>query len=91
MLHPSVQQEVIDLAVTQIMDILTFLMEELLAEGYVITDHVIEDDAEFIAYYVDLWQTNVVPFLQTVNPKLAREYETRYARIMGKQIEAGVA
>lgn len=82
-------EEIIDMAVEEVMNIVSFLSESMLAGGRVFGDVDVKGDGETIARYVDMAQSGVMTMLPVVNPDLAASEWRRFDGAMGRQIEQG--
>ncbi len=67
---------------------LEYLYGDLAPDGVTMGDAELKNDAEFVAWYIDLAtypsrQFNTLTFLRRIAPKFTAQQDTRYARIMG--------
>lgn len=82
-------EEIIEMAVEDVMEIVAYLADSMLAGGRVFGDVGINTDGERIARYVDLDDTGALTMLPVVNPQLAQRERREFEGAMGRQIEQG--
>ena len=87
-LNPSFWKDVMDMVMGDFDSLIDFLASQLMAEGHAVGDHEIEDDGDFLHFYVDLDQRGVLEHLAVVDPALSRKLAQRFQSIMGSHIES---
>ena len=83
-------EDVIEMAVADVLNLVGFLSDELLSGGRVFGDVVNNSDGEKVARYVDLAQSGALTMLPSVNPKLRGQLDREFDGAMGRQIEGAV-
>lgn len=80
-------EEIIEMAVEEIVGIVAYLSESMMSSGRVFGDVDVKGDGEVVARYVDLAQQGVMTMLPVVNPDLAASERRRFDGAMGRQIQ----
>lgn len=79
-LNPRMLREVEHIATERCMEIVEYLVDQLIENGETYGDIPINKPEEFVPFYIDLQQRGVTRTLAVVNPKLAAQWERKFRR-----------